>query len=111
MDRRADIGRLGEEVASRFLTRRGGRILHRNLRVGRGELDLVVRFPEAVVAIEVRTIVSREGDAVEAIGDDKLGQVHSLARLVRIDRVDAVAVRLDSRVVDIHWIRDVPPRW
>ena len=52
---RASRGRQAEEAAASYLERSGFVILSRNLRVGRDELDLVVRAGELVVIVEVRT--------------------------------------------------------
>lgn len=52
-DRRLS-GALGERLAAWFLERRGYRVLERNVRVGRFELDLVVRRGEWLVLVEVK---------------------------------------------------------
>ena len=36
-------GQVGEERASRYLKRRGYKVIDRNVRAGRGELDIVAR--------------------------------------------------------------------
>ncbi|MEZ6194360.1 MAG: YraN family protein [Planctomycetota bacterium] len=47
-------GARAERAASRWLRRRGHRILARNLRAGRGEIDLVTREGEVLVFVEIR---------------------------------------------------------
>ena len=61
-------GALGEELACRFLESRGYAIVERNLRIGRGELDIVARRGNVSVAVEVkwRRWDSGRGDAVDA---------------------------------------------
>ena len=51
----ARVGRLGEREAERQLKGKGCRILARNWRCGRDEIDLVCLSEEAVVFVEVRT--------------------------------------------------------
>ena len=55
--RRRGLGPRGERVAAGWLRRRGYRILHRNLRLGRDELDLVALDPDGrtIVIVEVKT--------------------------------------------------------
>lgn len=51
-----ELGAAGEEAAARHLKRRGMRILHRNLRLGRtGELDIVAQSRGTLVFIEVKS--------------------------------------------------------
>ena len=52
---RARLGELGEELAGRFLTDLGYRLLTTNYRCSRGEVDLVAREGEELVFVEVRT--------------------------------------------------------
>ncbi|MGH2706148.1 MAG: YraN family protein [Actinomycetota bacterium] len=54
MDRR-HLQMAGEDAASRHLRRRGMRILHRNWRIARGELDIVAREGRTLVFVEVKT--------------------------------------------------------
>ena len=50
-------GSQGEQVAARFLIRKGYTILHRNYRdkISRSEIDLVVRQDDCIVFVEVKT--------------------------------------------------------
>ncbi|HID55979.1 TPA: YraN family protein, partial [Candidatus Poribacteria bacterium] len=50
-----EIGLLGEEIAADFLRRKGYRLLERNIRIGRGEIDLVALDGETLVFVEVKT--------------------------------------------------------
>jgi putative endonuclease len=52
---RAELGRRAEEAAASFLEAGGFVILGRNVRVGRLEIDLVVRDGPVVAIVEVRT--------------------------------------------------------
>lgn len=48
------LGRRQERRAARFLKRHGLRILGRNVRVGRDEIDLIARDGNVAVVVEVR---------------------------------------------------------
>src|SRR3712207_6025434 len=80
---RIDRGRLGERAAADHLVRAGYRVLERNFRTTRGELDLVAEGPGCVVFCEVKTRVagSRAGPpgALDWIGPLKRRQVRRMA--------------------------------
>lgn len=66
-DSRQMLGRRGERQAERYLRSRGYVTLARNHRTRTGEIDLIMRSPEGVIAfIEVKTRAS--GKAVYALG-------------------------------------------
>lgn len=52
---RAELGRWGEALAARELKRRKYRIVDRNVRIGRGELDIVATDRDVTVFVEVKT--------------------------------------------------------
>ncbi len=49
------MGAYGEEVASKMLQRKGFKILHRNWRCGRPEIDIVALEGTLLVFVEVKT--------------------------------------------------------
>ena len=66
------LGREGEQLAARFLERRGYRILGTGFRARRGEIDLICRRGERLVMAEVKTRSSdRFGTPAEAVGPRK----------------------------------------
>lgn len=50
-----ETGARGEDRAAAFLKNKGYRILHRNYRLGRSEVDLVAIHGEFLVIVEVKT--------------------------------------------------------
>jgi len=50
-----DLGRQGEDAAAELLAKKGLRILERNTRLGRLELDLVCEDGDTLVFVEVKT--------------------------------------------------------
>ncbi len=102
------LGRFGEDVAARFLVARGGVILARNEVVGRGEIDLLVRFGRAVAAIEVKTIVpsAASDDPLDHFTPAKARQVSRLARCLEpaVNRVDVIGITVRAEGVDIRWL-------
>lgn len=50
-----DLGRNGEEKAAALLTEKGYRILHRNWKSGKLEIDIIAETNDYVVFVEVKT--------------------------------------------------------
>ncbi|WP_039993897.1 YraN family protein [Gordonia otitidis] len=107
-DRRALIGRLGEDLAAEYVAGLGWSVLERNWRCRYGELDMIATDRDGqesvLVIVEVKTRASRVlGDPAEAVTADKLSRIRRLTRLWLADqdafwptiRVDVVSVQLD----------------
>lgn len=106
LEHRARLGGLSERVAARYLIRQGGRVLGRNLRVGRGEIDLLFDFGGVRTVVEVRSTTGGEPPHLRFDGR-KAAQVRSLARKIGATRVDVVAIRYTAEGAEIHWLPDV----
>jgi putative endonuclease len=100
---RTDLGALGEEIAARFLQDRGATIVARNVRIGRGELDLIVAFGDELAAVEVKT-GSAGSEPIYHFDVDKQRQVRALAATRRIGRVDYVGVVRSADGVAVRWL-------
>jgi len=62
------LGVTGEQVAERWLRRRGWRVLQRRFRSGHRDIDLIAELGSTVAFIEVKARSGREfGDPVEAV--------------------------------------------
>ena len=111
---RAQSGSDAEALAARFLEARGLKVLARNFRARRGEIDLVARDGDTLVFVEVRLRRSSAfGGAVESITPQKRARLVAAAQayLLRLRgdppcRFDAVLLdRLDPARVD--WRQNV----
>ncbi len=71
-------GQAGEDRAVRYLQHRGYRILGRNVRLGRGELDIIALRDELLVFVEVKAHQSYES-ALLAVDQDKCARLQSAA--------------------------------
>lgn len=91
------LGAYGESLAARHLTSRGMILLDRNWRCDAGELDLVLRDGDVLVACEVKTRSSdRCGTPHEAVTDLKLARLRRLVvRWREAHGVGAVEMRID----------------
>ena len=105
-----DLGRTGEELARRWLERRGCTVLDRNWRCRTGEIDLVAQDGDDLVVVEVKTRRSlRTGHPAEAVTPRKLARLRLLAGLWLAEHeVRAAGVRVD--VVAIWLPHDGPAR-
>lgn len=104
-------GASGEKLASRFLRRRGYKILYQNFR-GRsgGEIDIVCRDCDTLVFVEVKTRGSEEfGRPFDAITPDQKRRISrgALAWLRMLDNPD-ILFRFD--VVEVIMHGDAEPR-
>lgn len=102
---RPQIGRLGEDIAAAHLVARGWRVLHRNHRIARGELDIIALDGPTLVFVEVktrRTILS--GVPQAAVDQRKLRRLRLLAGYYLMEhspphrdvRVDVLAVMVSD---------------
>jgi len=70
MDKRLSLGKLGEDIATRYLKRKGYKIIKRNYRKKWGELDIVAMAPDKVlVFIEVKTV---SGPTPKIAGEEQM---------------------------------------
>ena len=82
MNARQLFGRAAEEAAARYLIHDGWRLLGRNVRIGRGELDIVARRGPVLAFVEVKARRTDTCGAPEdAVGALKQRQVARLAEL------------------------------
>ena len=106
VDPRRDVGAAGERVASAFLRRHGVTVERSNVRVGRGEVDLIGSIGRTRFLVEVRSRVSDRAP-IEAFDHAKREQLWRLSRETGIGRVDLVAVGFGSEFVAVHWLPSV----
>ena len=108
---RAEIGLLGEELAAKWLTRSGRKVLFRNFRAPHGgEVDLVCRHKTALTFVEVKTRTSAAfGRPADAVGPDKqrLIQRGALEWLRLLGR-PKLKFRFD--IVEVLLIEGEPPK-
>lgn len=91
-------GRAGEERAARFLEGLGMRVLARNLRTRRGEIDLVVLDGDTVVFVEVKAWkVFSEAELERSLDGRKIDRIVETAKifLSRNRQYNSMSVRFD----------------
>ena len=114
-DPRHRWGLKGELVAMQFLERRGWQVLEHRFRMGRAEVDLVVRKGGLVAFVEVKTRRSaRFGKPVEAVGWAKQREMHRVASAWMdrfglpgdVYRFDVIGVMLSKQRLKVEHIKD-----
>ncbi len=105
MNRSQTLGRTAELAAAEHLRRQGYRIVASNERVGRGELDIIVRRGRVLAFVEVKARRTRACGAPEdAVTWRKRRQIARLAELWLAARPGALVgvdeVRFDVVAVD-----------
>ncbi|MFN2308802.1 MAG: YraN family protein [Gammaproteobacteria bacterium] len=109
-------GAHAEDQACRFLQRHGLRLITRNYRSRRGEIDLIMRDSDNLVFVEVRyrrhdrygsgleSVDRRKQQRIIACAAQYLHQHPGAAQLAA--RFDVVALAADGRDEQIEWIRN-----
>lgn len=116
-----ELGKEGEEVAVHYLTERGYRILHRNWRSGKKELDIVAEYNHELIVIEVKTRRNNTyGTPEEAVNERKIRRIVSSTdayiRKFAIDlpvRFDIITLVGQEAPFEIEHIEEAfyPPIW
>jgi len=110
-----ELGKKGEEVALRFLKKKGYKIIEKNYVCKMGEMDIIAREKDTLVFVEVKTRTSMAfGPPQLAVNSTKQMQLSKVAlyflkekRLEDIKaRFDVVAILLRPKGEEIELIKD-----
>jgi putative endonuclease len=102
---RKELGRQGEDLAASYLAEQGYKVLERNWRCARGEIDIIAEKGEWLIFVEVRARIGQTyGSPEESITPAKQARLLELAQAYlqqagwpdRKWRVDVIALVLDS---------------
>lgn len=96
------LGKDAEVAAERFLRRKGYTILDRNVRFGRGELDIVARVGKMLVFVEVKARSTEHyGGVFHAVTAHKERQlIHLAAQYLARHQCKQSACRFDVLLYD-----------
>jgi len=97
-------GKLGEEIAARFLEKKGYKITARNFKTKYSEIDLIARRKDILVFVEVRARAGEDfGTPEETINREKKRRLKRAAQAFAAFnkwkgplRIDAVCLVLDE---------------
>ena len=95
-------GRLGEDIAVRFLMLQECAILQRNVRVADVEIDIVARDAACLVLVEVKLRQGRLQPARESLGERQERRLLHAARTLMGRSPWAETVRVDFIGIDVE---------
>jgi putative endonuclease len=116
MQTKNELGRLGEELAVRFMRERGYEILERNWRYSRNEIDIIAVKDNKIHFIEVKTRkTTRYGLPEEAVSEIKIGFLLKAGEAFLFEhpeykkvQIDVLAIcMLPSEEIEYFLIEDV----
>lgn len=111
---RRELGLQGEEMAARYLKKRGYQILARNYYTRYGELDIICVKRNELIFVEVKTRRSTKyGTPEEAITSRKIEHLRKAAAIYleanqpsfREIRFDVIALMMEENKADINHIK------
>ncbi|HWR23596.1 MAG TPA: YraN family protein [Feifaniaceae bacterium] len=103
MESKREKGAYGETLALQYLEKKGYVLIARNLRIGRDEIDLVLRDGGWTVFVEVKARSSTAyGLACEAVDKRKQGRMVRAALSYLQRQPEGTSVRFDVMEVDLH---------
>jgi len=97
------LGRKGEEIAAKFLSSRGYKIVERNWRFEKDEIDIIALDGDFIVFVEVKTRSSNwYGEPYEAVDEkkEKLIIRGAEAYVIKKDLYNEVRFDIISIVID-----------
>ena len=102
------LGKEGEQIAERYLKKKGYKVVERNYRCAVGELDLIVLDRRVIVFVEVKTRTgSGFGTPLEAVEFRKQKKmIHAAQFFLNAKRLNQREARFD--VVGISWPGPLP---
>lgn len=103
MTNRRQKGKEGEDLAVDFLRAKGYRILERNFRFERGEIDIIAQEGETLVFVEVKARRSKTyGEPEEAVTEFKKRQLEKVAEGYLVERgIEVRECRFDVIAIEV----------
>jgi putative endonuclease len=92
-----DKGKIGEDIAVKFLSRKGYKILKRNYRYGHGEIDIIAMDKDVLIFVEVRMKLSDKfGSPEDSVTIKKREQLKKIASaFIQMNEVNFSECRFD----------------
>jgi len=114
------VGKFGEELAKKYLIKHGYKIIERNIQISHKEIDIIAKFKDILVFVEVKTRTSnRYGEADESMSRRKTKNLrYAIKRYLsnsdnkiyyRDIKADLIAVDIDKnrKIAKIKHYKDI----
>ena len=100
--KKIDIGKLGENLATKYIISLGYKILERNFRCKFGEIDIIAKDKQELVFIEVKTRTNTKfGNPAEAVNSIKKSHILKTAKYyLYIHKLSNKRIRIE--VIEIY---------
>ncbi len=91
------LGKIGEDIASEFLQKKGYKIIQKNFKCRQGEIDIIAKDKNELVIVEVKTRKSLEyGAPVDAVDNNKRKHIYKVAEYyLHINKLENIFIRFD----------------
>lgn len=113
-----NIGKYGEELAAKYLVKKGYKIIERNFRIRGGEIDIIALDDKTLVYIEVKTRKDYSfGRPEEAVTSYKIKFLERSAKFYRnnrkslklpdLERIDVISIDNIGTDTKIRHIKNI----
>ncbi len=97
MSQHNEVGKIGENLAKKFLEKQGYKIIEQNYKTKYSEIDLVVQNKKCLVFVEVRTKIGENfGTPEETINKKKMRKIKGNALTYAVFKKWNGPLRLDA---------------
>lgn len=99
-----EIGRIGENIATNYLEKKGYQIIERNFMARQGEIDIIAKQNKEWVFIEVKTRTNDAfGKPIEAVDNTKQKHlIKAIKYYIYSNRIENQNIRVD--VIEVYKI-------
>ena len=113
---RHEIGKIGENIATKYLEKLGYIIIERNFVANQGEIDIIARNEKELVFIEVKTRTNMQfGRPADAVNETKQKHLLSTVRYYLYNkhlenefvRIDVIEVYIFKNKFKINHIKQI----
>lgn len=111
-----EIGKNGEALAEAYLLMKGYKILEKNFRCFRGEIDLIALDKSQIIFIEIKSRHGKKyGLAAEAVTEEKLKHICKTAEYYLVTkklenqdvRIDVIEIYIGKDYCNINHLKQV----